>query len=379
MCTQRHSVITSAPSIRSLSTQATPAIGPGVGDFGEGENPCFADQPRHDPRMACAAEVETVPGRALQCRRADKESQVVGSILGTRVLRAEDPGSSPPAAATSTTSASTATCHSPGPLSPTTSARRSPTEVITAIDTAEARTMPGVIAVFTAADLGLEPVPARFNPTIARPLLAADRVRFVGEPIAVIVAGQRHAAADAADTVIVDYDVLDAYIDPLAAIDGETLLFEAAAATSSSTARRWGCLGSATTTSSPAARSSCPGTSSTSGWPRARWSRRSAAAAWVDGRLYVWMSTQHAHGASRPDRQGQRPRRHRSAGRHAGRRRRFGAKITPYPEELLLGRLAKELGRPVAWAETRSESMTSLGHGRRQVHDVTIGGTRDGG
>ena len=56
----------------------------------------------------------------------------------------------------------------------------------------------------------------------------------------------------------------------------------------------------------------------------------------------------------------------------------FGAKISAYPEELLLPRLAKELGRPVAWTETRSESMVTLGHGRGQVHDVTIGGTRDG-
>ncbi|TVR28676.1 MAG: xanthine dehydrogenase family protein molybdopterin-binding subunit, partial [Ilumatobacter sp.] len=56
----------------------------------------------------------------------------------------------------------------------------------------------------------------------------------------------------------------------------------------------------------------------------------------------------------------------------------FGAKIGTYPEELLLGRLAKEIGRPVRFRESRSESMMALGHGRAQVQYVTIGGSRDG-
>jgi carbon-monoxide dehydrogenase large subunit len=56
----------------------------------------------------------------------------------------------------------------------------------------------------------------------------------------------------------------------------------------------------------------------------------------------------------------------------------FGAKIGTYPEEILLGRLAKETGRPVRYRETRSESMMALGHGRAQVQYVTIGGRRDG-
>jgi carbon-monoxide dehydrogenase large subunit len=56
----------------------------------------------------------------------------------------------------------------------------------------------------------------------------------------------------------------------------------------------------------------------------------------------------------------------------------FGAKGFPYPEELLCPWLARRLGRPVRWFETRSESMLGLGHGRGQVQDVTIGGTRDG-
>ncbi len=53
--------------------------------------------------------------------------------------------------------------------------------------------MPGVIAVFTAADLGLQPIPSSFNPMVARTLLASDKVRYVGEPIVAVVAETRGA------------------------------------------------------------------------------------------------------------------------------------------------------------------------------------------
>ena len=59
---------------------------------------------------------------------------------------------------------------------------------INSIDTSEAEGMPGVLAVHTAASLALEPQPSSFNPAVARTLLASDKVRWVGEPIAAIVA-----------------------------------------------------------------------------------------------------------------------------------------------------------------------------------------------
>jgi carbon-monoxide dehydrogenase large subunit len=105
---------------------------------------------------------------------------------------------------------------------------------------------------------------------------------------------------------------------------------------------------------------------------------RAAAAAWVDGRLVQWSSTQHAHGVRdalarlygldkaqvrvvAPDVGGG-----------------FGAKIGCYQEELLLGWLARRVGRPVRWSETRSENMVGLGHGRAQHQTIEIGGRRDG-
>ena len=105
---------------------------------------------------------------------------------------------------------------------------------------------------------------------------------------------------------------------------------------------------------------------------------RSAAAAWVDGRLVVWCSTQNAHGL-----------RHAVASTYGLDEEQvrvvapdvgggFGAKIGGHPEDVVLGWLARRCGRPVRWTETRTENMTAMVHGRAQIHDVTIGGRRDG-
>src|SRR5262249_43903930 len=56
----------------------------------------------------------------------------------------------------------------------------------------------------------------------------------------------------------------------------------------------------------------------------------------------------------------------------------FGAKTAFYPEEQLLGWIARRIGRPARWGETRTESMLTLGHGRGQVQSVELGGTADG-
>ena len=74
---------------------------------------------------------------------------------------------------------------------------------ITGIDASEAEAMPGVVAVYTGAGLDLQPSPSAFNPAVARPFLAIDRVRYVGEPVAAVVADTKEQAADAAAAVIV--------------------------------------------------------------------------------------------------------------------------------------------------------------------------------
>ena len=85
------------------------------------------------------------------------------------------------------------------------------------IDTEEASQQPGVLGVFTSADLGLPRI-AHTLPMLPdgmrRPLLATDVVRFAGEPIVAVVAEDQYLAADAAELVVVDYDPLPPLVDP---------------------------------------------------------------------------------------------------------------------------------------------------------------------
>ena len=99
---------------------------------------------------------------------------------------------------------------------------------IGSIDMDEARRMPGVAGVFTAADLpGLRmPSIEDLPDALRRPLLATDVVRFVGEPIAVVLAATRAQAIDAAEIVSVDHDPLPVVTDSGRALDAEApLLF----------------------------------------------------------------------------------------------------------------------------------------------------------
>ena len=103
---------------------------------------------------------------------------------------------------------------------------------INSIDAEAARQMPGVVAIYTAADLGdywqpgplLVPPPpierCEFHQRTQVPL-AKDKVRHLGEPVAVIVAESRYEAEDAKEMVMVDYDMLDAVVDMEAALTDE--------------------------------------------------------------------------------------------------------------------------------------------------------------
>lgn len=110
---------------------------------------------------------------------------------------------------------------------------------ILSIDTEAAKAMPGVSAVYTIADLdsaGINPVPNgppvpnRDGTTMAatpRPVLARDKVRYVGEPIAVVIAATPLQAKDAAEAVMVDVEPLNAAgTIAAAAADGAPLLFD---------------------------------------------------------------------------------------------------------------------------------------------------------
>ncbi|RME09313.1 MAG: xanthine dehydrogenase family protein molybdopterin-binding subunit, partial [Ardenticatenia bacterium] len=94
-----------------------------------------------------------------------------------------------------------------------------PHAAIRAIDTSQARAVPGVVAVLTAEDLP-DIVPTSRH----RLLLARDRVIFAGQPVALVVAEDEATAQDAADLVFVDYDPLPAVVDPEAAMAPEAPL-----------------------------------------------------------------------------------------------------------------------------------------------------------
>ncbi len=97
------------------------------------------------------------------------------------------------------------------------------------IDAGAARAMPGVVAVFTGADLtDVAPIPGGIGfprpdgspaPKTHRPLLAADRVRFVGEPVALVLSETMEAGKDAAEAVMVDYRELPLVTDAVAALE----------------------------------------------------------------------------------------------------------------------------------------------------------------
>ncbi len=251
--------------------------------------------------------------------------------------------------------------------------------VIESIDVDGAKEMPGVLAVHTAETLGLEPIPSPFNPAAARSLLASDKVRHVGEPVAVVVAETLQQATDAAELVFVDYEFLPALVDIEAALASDTLIYEAAGSNGvfDTTA-----LGIPENTDTAEYFADCEVTV-TGRFVNQRVAPcplevRASAAVWDGDTLVQWLSTQGAQGDKVhfvAANGGEGTKVHLITPDVGGG---FGAKIDAYAEELLLGSLAKDVGRPVRFVETRSESMMTLGHGRAQIQYVTMGGTKEG-
>jgi len=300
-----------------------------------------------------------------------------GSILGNRVLRKEDPkflteggkyvddllDEPMLAGAVHVTYARSTVAHGN----------------ITSIDASDAKAMPGIIAVFTGADLDLQQVPSAFNPAATRTLLATDKVRYVGEPVVAIVSQTREQGEDASEAVIINYDVLPALIDLETSMASDLHLY---AACGSNVVFDTMVLGLPDNTGD-AYFADCEvvvkGRYMNQRVAPCPLEVRGAAASWgANGRLTQWLSTQHAQGSVAPIAAANGVEEslvHIKTPDVGGG---FGAKIGAYPEELLLGPIAKRVGKPVRWRETRSESMMALGHGRAQLQYVTIGGDRSG-
>jgi aerobic carbon-monoxide dehydrogenase large subunit len=251
---------------------------------------------------------------------------------------------------------------------------------IVSVDVSEAQGLPGVVAVLTGADVDLAPIPPpmpMFDAAMVRPWLATDKVRFVGEPVAAIVSETRAQGADAAEVVVVEYDPLPVVIDlesaeqgsPLFEEAGTNVAFDMSAMMGFAPADDFfdGCDAVVRQRIVNQRVAPCP------------MEVRAAAASWgPDGRLTQWASTQ-APNSLKSQLAG-------ALGLEESQVRviapdvggGFGAKAAMYPEEQMLGWIAKRVDRPVRWVETRTESMLTLGHGRGQVQFIELGGTSAG-
>jgi carbon-monoxide dehydrogenase large subunit len=248
---------------------------------------------------------------------------------------------------------------------------------ITAIDVSEVKAAAGVVAVLTAddvAELATLPVMRTYPEAMARPYLARDVVRFAGEPVVAIVAEDRAAGADAADLVVVDYEPLPVVVDPEAALDdGGVLLFPEAGTNvvtrlaSRTVADFAGC--EVVVEERIVHQRVAP----------VPLEPRSVMARWTDdGRLELQASCQGAHPLrdTLAEIYGLAPEQVRVVVPDVGGG--FGAKARLLPDELAVGFYARWVGRPVRFTETRSENLVAMAHGRGQVQQARIGGTRDG-
>ena len=299
---------------------------------------------------------------------------MAGSILGNRVLRKEDPKFLTTGGVyvddMRDEALLTGAAHVTFVRSPLAHAH------IKHIDVSEALQAPGVIAVHTAASLNLATETSSFNPGCARTLLASDRVRYVGEPVAAVITERADQGEDAADRVIIDYDPIEALVDLEAAMESSTHLYPAAGSNVMVDSTLWGMPGVTGDEFFADCEVVVKGRYVNQRVAPCPLEVRGSAVAWVDGRLYQWISTQHAQGVRDQINKSDPASSVRVMTPDVGGG--FGAKISAYPEELVLGRLAQAVGRPLRWRETRSESMLALGHGRAQLQYITIGGTRDG-
>jgi carbon-monoxide dehydrogenase large subunit len=243
---------------------------------------------------------------------------------------------------------------------------------ITGIDASAALAEPGVVAVLTAQDL--DDIPTPEEQPVSEGLLAKDTARFVGEPVAMVVTDGRYQAEDAAELVMVDYEPLPAVVDLEDALADGTLLFPAGGSNVIAAG------GAESFDDAPfeACEAVAEETIVNQRLAPVSLETRGAAAAWADGKLTFWVSTQNVHwsrdavvGALGLDADNVRVIAPDVGGG-------FGAKIGADREGILVAWGSRRVGRPLRWVETRSENLVAMTHGRGQRQTLKIGGTRDG-
>lgn len=264
------------------------------------------------------------------------------------------------------------------------------------VDLGEAEQAPGVVCVLAAEHNPVWPLHAHSPANairFAQPLLAEHKVRYVGEPIAVVVADSLAQAVDAAELVIVDYEPLTPVLSAADAVRGDTLLFDTESVPRYH--RNSAALGD---DFSNVIRTHLDGDVATDTpidfdafdivvRQQFRNPRQAAApiecravtAVWQGDHVHCWVSTQIPHGLKTrivaiydldPANV------HVVAGPHVGGG--FGGKGAPGPEEQLLPHIARVAGRAVRWVESRTENLTAATQGRAEDIELWLAGSADG-
>jgi aerobic carbon-monoxide dehydrogenase large subunit len=254
---------------------------------------------------------------------------------------------------------------------------------IRSIDTAAARARPGVHAVITAADIGQVPkIPLRHDPLpsskqYVQPIIAVDKVRFVGEPVAVVVADSVALAEDALEAIAVDIEPLPAVTDRGAARQGGVLLFEHTDGNVAGTITATRGDVDAAFRTAPYVRREHFKVQRHGAVPM---EPRGLVAAWDDAKQNVTVSgvckVPFTNRRALATMMGLPESSVRMLEYDVGGG--FGARGEFYPEDFLIPFAARVVGRPVKWTEDRRENLMSLSHARDAECDLEIACDRDG-
>jgi carbon-monoxide dehydrogenase large subunit len=252
------------------------------------------------------------------------------------------------------------------------------------IDVSRAKKVPGVHAVFTAADLGdaIPLVPMRLQPmpefeAFGQPVMARDKVRYVGEALAMVLADSAGVAEDALSAIEIDIEPLPAIANWQSAAKNETLLFEnkdsnvtmkfravlgdAAAAFKDAPYTRRESFSTQRHTALPmeprgllAEWDATSGRLTLSGAAKVLFANRRILAKQLGLAVDAIDMVEYDVGGS------------------------FGARGEFYPEDFLIPFAARHVGRPVKWTEDRREHLMTINHAREAACDVEIACARDG-
>jgi carbon-monoxide dehydrogenase large subunit len=254
---------------------------------------------------------------------------------------------------------------------------------IRGIDVQAALAIPGVHAIITAADMP-SPIPTipfrRPNPTIApfaQPVIASEKVRYVGEPIAFVLADSAEVAEDALQYITVDIDILDPIVEWRASESGEIRLFEDAPSNVAAVFKARSGDAAAVFKAAPYTRRGCFSVQRHTALPM---ETRGLLAEWDEAtsHLTVW-------GAAKLPFFNRRA----MAGMMGLQESAvdyleldvgggFGARGEFYPEDFLVAFSAKKFKRPIKWVEDRREHLLAIAHAREMEAEIEIACALDG-